>query len=415
MDIEISENWNNLILCTSNTRRTYLFEITKYKKFNKKTFLEYLKNSSFTFDSQKISLNILIFLEKNKIFDGNNFNEIYHFDNKYVYVYINKKRVNLKKYQIAWRFLHLYTLRYYKKLLPFERKILEKNFINKNGFTENLNIEYALNPEIFNLPKTRVDLLVKLKNKTIVIEFNEDSHKLREKCSLKEEERNLALANGALMKNNNLECIRFIWESILYSDNKKIIFYNFLDSIKNKIIMNCINKEDYIIEKINYYFGEGFKLGKIIYESYLNKNKFKIKINKLVKELKLITKNSSNKLKKIIINEQKDIIKYLKKEKEKYNTSNIEETLDIESFSDSDDDSDDNFEFTDYLYILNNNINFNGMIVFLKNISIANDFNIIDVYNAQKLLNNIFTNFIKAHEDLYDEVTSNSEFIKHFE
>lgn len=414
MDIKIAEEWNNLILCTSNTSKTYLFEITKYKKFNKKTFLEYLKNSSFTFDSQKISLNILIFLEKYKIFDGNTFNEIYHFDNKYVYVNINKKRINLKKYQIAWRFLHLYTLRYYKKLLPFERNILEKNFINKNGFTENLNIEYALNPEIFNLPKTRVDLLVKLNNKTIVIEFNEDSHKLREKCSLREEERNLALANGALMKNNNLECIRFIWESILYSDNKKIIFYNFLESIKNKIIMNCINKENYIIEKINYYFGEGFNMGGDIYNSYKNKKKFTINIESFVKCLGLKTKNPYSKIKKIIINKEKLIINYYENlNQKKYNDKNNDiDNLLGESFSDDEEEDD---EVNDKKYYYENKMNFYGLILLLKNLDITNNFKIEDEIKSQNLLENIFNNFIKAHEDLYDEVTSNSEFIKHFE
>jgi len=44
---------------------------------------------------------------------------------------------------------------------------------------------------------------------------------------------------------------------------------------------------------------------------------------------------------------------------------------------------------------------------------ISNSFKPIQVKITQDLLTNIFFNCIKAHEDLYDEVSSNSEFLKH--
>ena len=58
-------------------------------------------------------------------------------------------------------------------------------------------------------------------------------------------------------------------------------------------------------------------------------------------------------------------------------------------------------------------VNFEGMIALLKYINLSNSFKPIQVKIAQDLLTNIFFNCIKAHEDLYDEVSSNSEFLKH--
>ena len=94
----LSEKWNSLIVnnyTDTNNRKKYLFAISKYKKFNKTTFLKYLNESSFTFNSQYISLNILLFLETNKIFNGNKFNKIYQINKKKIFLFLLIKRKSI--------------------------------------------------------------------------------------------------------------------------------------------------------------------------------------------------------------------------------------------------------------------------------------------------------------------------------
>ena len=109
-----------------------------------------------------------------------------------------------------------------------------------------------------------------------------------------------------------------------------------------------------------------------------------------------------------MLKEEETVLNTLHKKK----TVIIEESCDdIEFFeSESDSDSEDNVE---NLYLQDNMVNFEGMIALLKYINLSNSFKPIQVKIAQDLLTNIFFNCIKAHEDLYDEVSSNSEFLKH--
>lgn len=413
----LSEKWNSLIVnnyTDTNNRKKYLFAISRYKKFNKTTFLKYLNESSFTFNSQYISLNILLFLETNKIFNGNRFNKIYQINKKKdIFVFINKKKIYLKKYQYAWRLLWRYFGKYYEKsgLIDFEKKILRDNFISSEGFTNNVTIEMTLNPKYFNLPRSRVDLSIELKNKKIiVIEFNENDHITREKCSLKPEERYLSIANGALMVDRKLDCIRILWEDVIFYDNKKKKkkFYELFDSIKNKLIINNIKKEEYIVNKINHYFGSESKIGTFIYQAYHNRKKFVIKLKNLFTDLKIKDENLRKKL-----------IESLKEEERVFNSLHnkdsviIKESVDDIDFFDSDSENEDDEEEKENLYLENNMVNFEGMIALLKYINLSNSFKPIQVKIAQDLLTNIFFNCIKAHEDLYDEVSSNSEFLKH--
>ena len=212
------------------------------------------------------------------------------------------------------------------------------------------------------------------------------------------------------MVEKKLDSIRILWEDVIFYDNKKKKkkFYELFDSIKNKLIINNISKEEYIVNKINHYFGSESKIGTFIYQAYHNRKKFVIQLKSLFTDLKIKDKNLRKKLIEALKEEEKVFNSLYNKE-----SVVVEDNVDEIDFFDSASDNETEDEEKENLYLENNMVNFEGMIALMKYINLANDFKPIQVKIAQELLTNIFFNCIKAHEDLYDEVSSNSEFLKH--